>query len=145
MVENLFRDNVSRLSDNRVQVQISSGPTYQPISIWVNEFRPINDEFLEVSHIKTGENGHPSSKFIRRYAPPYMLHQNEIKTLGDKCMEHVKLIAKNPRGKGELYFKYTSIVPWKVFNAIRRYHDSTDVSSISCIYVVHFLNDHRTG
>jgi hypothetical protein len=119
----------SGFSDNRIAVQISSGPTYQPISLWVYEFQPPNENVLSLPQIKTDKDGNFTSEFTRRYAPPYAIPLTATGLLLEQCREHVELIARGPRCEGELYYKDTSIVPWKIFKAIDQYRRSTNVST----------------
>ena len=144
-IENLIQENVIGFNDNKISVQISSGPTYQPISLWVHEFQPANEEFLALPHIKMDKDGNIGSQFIRGYAPPLALPPTSAKALREKCQEHVDLIAKGPRCEGELYYKHTSIVPWDVFNAIDRYSRSTNVRILVCLMLKEWSGNLETG
>lgn len=123
---------MSNFRASEVAVQVSSGPTYQPISLWVHEFQPANEEFLALSQIQTDEDGILRSDFTRRYAPPFALPPAATgRVLREKCQKHVELIAKGPRSEGELYYKDISIVSWDVFDAIDQYQKSTNVRRIA--------------
>lgn len=138
VVENLIRDNVpTGFYDNEVEVEISSGPTYWPISLRVHEFQPANEEFLALSHIKTDDDGNLSSEFTRRYAPPFALPPIGTEVLREKCLEHVETIARSPRSEGEVYYRDTSRVSWDILSAIYQYQKSTDVGTISCMTLKH--------
>jgi hypothetical protein len=132
---------VSGFCDNKVAVNISSGPTYRPLSFWVHEFQPIDEEFLALSHIKTDEDGNLSSEFTRRYAPPFAIRPTGTEALRDKCLQHVKLIAKGPRSEGEVYYKDTSRVSWEILTAIYQYQRSTNVGTVGCITLKHLLSN----
>lgn len=123
---------MSDFSDSQVAIQISSGPTYQPISLWVHEFQPVNEESLVLPQIKTDGDGTIRSDFTHRYAPPFALLPTATgRVLREKCREHVELIAKGPRGEGELYYKDTSVVSWDIFNVIDQYRKSTNVRTLT--------------
>lgn len=94
----------------------------------VQEFQPLNEEFLASSQIETGNDGNLNSEFTRQYALPFMLPQGRHTELKDKCLEHVELISRGPRCTGELYYKDTANISWEVFNAIAGYQKSANVS-----------------
>jgi hypothetical protein len=144
MVEKFVEDNISGFTANKVAVQISSGPTYQPITLFVNEFQPVDEHFLALSQIKRDSDGNFSSEFTRQYAPPFALLPNANSVLREKCLEHVKLIAKQPRCRGEVHYKHTSIVSWDVFSAIAQYQRSSNVGLFTFIIPKNLLNHSGT-
>ncbi len=144
MVEKFVHENVSGFSGNQVAVEISSGPTYRPISLFINEFQPVDEDFLALSQIKTDEDGNLSSEFTRQYAPPFALPPSSSIALREKCLEHVELIAKGSRNDGELSKKHTSIISWDLFNAIAQYQKSVNVGTPGSIIPETKLNYHGT-
>ena len=145
MVEKFVRDNVSGFYANKVAVQISSGPTYHPITLLVSEFQPADEDFLALSQIKTDMNGNLESVFTRQYAPPFALHPSAVSDLREKCLEHVELIAKRPRCTGELYHKHTSMISWDVFKVITQYHRSVNVGMARSQILETLLNHNGIG
>jgi hypothetical protein len=127
MVEKFIEDNIFGFTANKVAVQISSGPSYQPITLFINEFQPADEGFLALSQIETDKDGNFSSEFTRHYAPPFALPPGANSVLREKCLEHVELIAKGQRCRGEVHYKQTSVVSWDVFNAIAQYQRSSNV------------------
>jgi hypothetical protein len=145
VVEKFVHDNVSGFCANKVAVQISSGLTYQPITLFISEFRPADENFLALSQIKTGIDGNLESVFTRQYAPPFALLPSAVSDLRKKCLEHVELIAKRPRCTGEFYHKHTSMISWDVFKAITQYHRSVNVGMTRPKIPETLLNDSVIG
>jgi hypothetical protein len=145
VVEKFVHDNVSRFYANKAAVQTSSGPTYQPITLFISEFQPADENFLALSQIKTDMDGSLESVFTRQYAPPFAPLPNAVSDLRKKCLEHVELIAKRPRCTGELYHKHTSMISWDIFRVITQYHRSVNVGMTRSQIPETLLNDNGIG
>jgi hypothetical protein len=145
VVEKFCSRYISGFCVNKVAVQISSGPTYQPITLLISEFQPADENFLALSQIKTGMDGNLESVFTHQYALPFALHPSAVSDLREKCLEHVELIAKRHRCTGELYHKHTSMISWDVFRVITQYHRSVNVCMTRSQIPETLLNDNGIG
>jgi hypothetical protein len=130
-------------TSNTFEIEISSGPSYPKIHLWVNEFRPLNEEALALNVVAPKDDGDENSyKFVPSYAPPLGLDAKSVKSLRDLCLEHIKAIIEKARNIGEADQGDVSIVSWKIFEAVNRYRRSIGANgnvsySISafCIYI----------
>src|SRR5450432_1460977 len=103
---------------NKIQVALSSGPTYPKIYLTAHEFSTSNAEDLALDYVGTDEKCH---KFTRSYAPPWALYKVDRKTLKEVCFKHVKGIINLERDIGEATMGDTSMLSWEVFEALNRY------------------------
>lgn len=134
-IKELIRKNVTGFTENKIKVEMSSGPCYQPIVLTVHEFVPSNPEFLSLSYVEKDCVGE-LQKFTPSYAPPLGLHGIGINDLRNKCLSHIESIIEKGRDLGELISGDTSIISWKVLEAITCYHKLSGgfTANVSTLY-----------
>jgi hypothetical protein len=115
-----------RFTGNQIEVHMSSGPTYPPIILTVNEFIPKDEHFLALSYAPPNVNT-PTPKLEQVYAPPFGLPDNKGKGgLKKNCREHIKEIIKHERASCEAVCGDVSPLAWEIYNAVHRYRLSKD-------------------
>jgi hypothetical protein len=119
-IDDLMRKNIVGFTDNKIEIEISSGPFYPAIKLTVHEFQPSNPEFLALLYMRS-KNG---CQFRNQYSLPLGIHDTETKELREKCLSHIQSIADGERYFGELCYGDTSVISWVCFEAINRYRKS---------------------
>jgi hypothetical protein len=110
---------VTGFTNNTIEIEIKSGPTYPPIRLVVHEFLPKDQNFLALPQLVTNEINN-ESRIAVSYAPPLGLNEptNAVK---QKCLEHIKSIIKSERNAGEVEYGETSQISWRVLEAVSQY------------------------
>lgn len=103
---------------------MSSGPAYPAMVLTVYEFVPSNPVILMLSYVENGSSN-DCKKFSRSYAPPVGLFGPELSHLKHICLKHIKSVISQERDPGECTLGDTSIMSWKVFEAVNRYRKSS--------------------
>jgi hypothetical protein len=120
-------------TDNKIEIIMSSGAGYPVMMLTVYEFVPSNPEFLKLSYVRSSSRK-DSQMFARSYAPPLGLYGAEVDHLRYICLDHIKSIISQDRDPGEFIWGDTSIISWKVFEAVNRYRKSSEKfeNNVSC-------------
>jgi hypothetical protein len=127
----LIKDNSRGFTDNKIEIEISSGPDYPPIRLTVCEFVPKNREFLFLKYVETtNDTGKKCYKFTESFAPPLGLDRDDLVDLREKCKSHVSSIIDRERDIGEATRGDTSMLSWEVFEAINRYRRSSHTEQV---------------
>jgi hypothetical protein len=112
---------VTGFTNNKIEIEISSGPTYPLIRLAVHEFLPKDDTFLALPQLVTDETSN-ESRIIASYAPPLGLNEpTNIDATKLKCFEHINLMIKSERNAGEVEYGETSQISWRVLEAVSQY------------------------
>jgi len=117
-----MKEKVSRFSNNRFQVYVSSGPKYSPIQITVHEFYTRDQSFLFFKKVVTDDVSKVST-FIEAYSPPLAIVDLGLvrKDLSGKLTDHIQEIIGGERNYGEVSRGNTSQLTWDVYEAVRLY------------------------
>lgn len=108
-------------TNNKIEIEISSGPTYPLIRLAVHEFFPKDHTFLALPQLVTDETSN-ESRIIASYAPPLGLNEPaNINATKLKCLEHINLMIKSERNAGEVEYGETSQISWRVLEAVSQY------------------------
>lgn len=117
---------------------MSSGPTYPIIVLTAHEFIVSNREFLELEYITSDIPTDESPKrFQKSYSPPWGVYGSELCSVKQKILRHVKDIIRGPRDREEAESDETSIISWKLAEAVNAYRQSSKVSSKKVILTFH--------
>jgi hypothetical protein len=103
---------------------MSSGAAYPVMALTVYEFVPSNREFLKLSYVRSSSR-RDLQVFECSYAPPLGLYGADVDHLKHICLDHIKSIISQERDPGEFTRGDTSIISWKVFEAVNRYRKSS--------------------
>jgi hypothetical protein len=122
-IEYFFCKNMLGFTDNKIEVEMSSGPAYPTIKLVVHEFVPSNREFLSLSYVKQGLAG-AWQKFAPSYAPPLGLYSTEGSALRNACLRYIMSVTKQDRDGRECTLGDTSTISWNVLSAVNRYQRS---------------------
>jgi hypothetical protein len=96
---------------------MSSGRSYPPMSLVVNEFRTPNQEFLLVSDLARTSNDSLESTATLQYG----LVNYSVDELKKICLEHINGVMKFLRRPTENITDDTSIVLQKALEAVRQF------------------------
>jgi hypothetical protein len=119
-IKDLLRKNMVGFTENRIKVEMSSGPDYPKMHLIVTEFVPSNREFLSLTYVEKAAAG-DDHKFAHSYAPPLGVYDTVKQNLEKNCLSHMKSIITQSRSLGELLHGDTSVISWKAFEAVNRY------------------------
>lgn len=117
-------ENVLGFIDNKIEVEIISGPCYPAIELTVHEFQPSNPESLALLHLRS-VNG---CQVRSRFSLPLGIRNAETKELREKCLRHIESIVDVEQYSKENFDYYTSIISYKCLQAINRYRISCPTS-----------------
>ncbi len=127
-IEQVIKENIAGFTENKIRVEVSSGPAYPVINISVHEFLPKNldpnHDFLYMYHAPPNVNS-PVSHLRRIYAPPFALPDNKDGSkLRDDCHEHIKAMTKHGRFSKDATNGSVAPVSLEVFEAVNKYRKS---------------------
>jgi hypothetical protein len=124
----LIRNNTKGFTGNRIEVEMSSGPEYPTFTLMAREFLPsdsaLNSGFLALPYVAKKHTRESHHTFTHSYAPPLALYDPDSNDLREKCSVHLKSIVERERDVGEATRGDTSMLSWKVFEAINHYRKS---------------------
>lgn len=119
-IKDLLRLNMVGFTENRIKVEMSSGPDYPKMQLIVTEFVPSNREFLSLTFVEKAATG-DDHEFAHSYAPPLGVCDTVKQNLEKICLSHMKSIITQSRSLGEIIHGDTSVISWKAFEAVNRY------------------------
>lgn len=133
-IKDLLRMNTVGFTENRIRVEMSSGPDYPKMQLTVTEFVPSNREFLSLKYVGKAAAG-DDHEFAPSYAPPLGVYDTEKQDLEKNCLSHVKSIIMQRRSPGEFLLGDTSLISWKAFEAVNEYrkHSSGTGENVSTL------------
>ena len=110
-------------TENKFEIEMSSGPQYPSLRLVVHEFQPKIEEFLVLPYIgnSTGNKGY---EFTPSYAPPVGLHGTDFQDVEEKCSSHIDSIIEQERDIEEAASGDTSMLSWKIYQAVNEYRQS---------------------
>ena len=112
-------------TNNVIEIDMLSGPTYPKMRLTATEFRPLNQKILALKLVASkADTDGQCLKFIPSYAPPFGLYCVRAEELRHICLEHIKAIIEKERDVGEADQGDISIISWKAFEAVNRYRRS---------------------
>lgn len=108
-------------TDNKIEVQMSSGPDHPPITMIVYEFIPANRQFLALYHAPSNNND-PMPNLEKVYAPPFgLVENNDTNKLRESCREHIKTMIKYSRASQKAAFGTLS---YEIYESVNHYRQS---------------------
>ena len=112
-------------TNNRFEIQMSTGSKYPSFSLTVYEFVPLSEDVTSLEYMKSPVALGLKS-FSRTYAPPISLYQYDQKKLKEKCLKHIEAVGKMPRDVREHTRGDMSPVVIKLIDIITEYHQTID-------------------
>jgi hypothetical protein len=110
-----------KVTGNKIELHMSSGPTYPPIVLTVHEFIPANKEFLALSYAPPNVNN-PTPALEQVYAPPFgLLEDNSRNKLRKSCREHIKAIIRQNRAACEARCGDVAPLSWEIHKIVHHY------------------------
>ena len=126
-IDRLIADKVSRFSDNRFIVNISSGLSYPPIQLTVHIYYTPDQNFSIFRKIVTDDINKVST-FTKAYSPPLGI-TDFGQNLSGKLKNHIQEIIEDKRNYGEVVSGSTSQLVWDIYEAIRLYRNANPMVS----------------
>jgi hypothetical protein len=124
-IKAVIREN-AKFTDNKLEIEMSSGPDYPSIYLTATEFQPLKLDFLSFKYVAPNKNtDEQPQKFSTSYAPPIGLHGFSSADLQKTCLNHIRSIINRERSVGEADLGDTSTISWKIFEAVNRYRRSS--------------------
>lgn len=141
-IRETIQSNVRRPTNNRIAVEMSSGPSYPVICLMVNEFSPSRKEFLELKFVASQADEAPK-RWDKSYSPPIGVFELSPESLDKSLLQHIEEVTNSPRNIEECHSGDTWIVAFKIFEIINGYRKATGKAGNVCYYPSDILESYH--
>ncbi|KAL3428254.1 fungal Zn binuclear cluster domain containing protein [Phlyctema vagabunda] len=138
-IENLVTEHTSGFLDVVIDVHISTGESFRPMTVRANLFQPLGAKLLFHDYLRT-ENDDVETQMIRRYSAPIGLLGVDTAALKKTCLCHIEEMVANPLYAAQATAGDATQVPKKILETVQRYSNAKDLPLVRKVLMLHAIN-----
>ncbi len=119
-MQKLISENIDAFTDVTMEVSLSCGPTFHPITLTVNEFLPKTDILLYHHHLITVFQP-PRHTLVLCHSAPVGLLGVESFELKKECITHINIMISNQKYVAQVTAGESSTVCRDILQSLHNY------------------------